>query len=326
MCLVVTGAGAYISNVIRNSPIGERQPNVFFTQEPAASQEENISFLDTYILPSETATALDYGSLPITQTVVVSMATEAAAESIIASSKSTQSAIAINNDGATSTAQSISTGTAIAAATNDEIARQEQKKIAFDEAEQQRLLERQTMQDQLEIAFEYTWKVGGSIILILVICLAILYTFRKIMTSANRKAVEAISDNLLENIQVPVVQVSTDAHSGFEHVVAITSGEYAILRKAVIDLKGRLSRRTVVRGGYFKETRWNQIYSELLRRDAEEIAFFERNTNGGISPTKAGWKWLGLTPPTPPLGFESIESLQNAAIHHATPLHASGEG
>lgn len=324
MCLVVTSAGAYISNVIRNAPISEPRPNVFFTQEPASVQGKNTSLLDTYIPSSPTPTELDYGSLPITQTVVVSMATEAAAESIIASSKSTQSAIAMNNDGATSTAQSIATGTAIVAATNDEIARREQNKVAFDEAEQQRLLERQKMQDGLEIVFEYTWKVGGSIILILVICLAILYVFRRIMTSVNRKAAEAISDNLLENIQVPVVQVSTDAHSGFEHVVAITSGEYAILRKATIDLKGRLSRRTIVRGGYFKETRWNQIDDMLLDKGADGVAFFERSAHG-ISPTKAGWKWLGLTPPTHPFEVESAESSETAVIHHAKPLHTSGE-
>lgn len=307
-CAIFGVMSYYIAGAISNAPKAESLPNVFFTQEPTNAQ---VSIFDTYIAASETPTPLDYGALPITQTVVAVGEIEAAAQATIAASGSTQIAVAKIADGSTATARSAATDTAYAQATNDRILR-----------DQNRIESEQQAKATLAIVLEYVWKVGGSIVLGLAISLGMAYKFHIEKLKVNRKAVERVTDDFLHNLSPVTVQVSTNTHSGYQMAISITPAEMVVLKQAVLDLKGDLSRSKIVAGNYFKERRWNTLDDELLRENAEGVALFERDTKG-IHPTEAGYRWLGLPVPAPPLEEKSPETVEFPAIP-VTARHVTG--
>lgn len=304
MCLGVGFASWLIYRAVKDQPV------VWSTEIPVAqvsrATQETFLIFDTP-KPSETATLqptpIDFGDLPITQTAVKILEVANTVQAEVNTNRETQNALDGIAANATSTQVAVATGTAMAVSTAG-------ARAEFDKQNAQRELDRQEAQDNLDIAFAYIWKVGGSALIILAIALSMLYAYRSSQIRANRKVVETISENFLENIQAPIVQTSTDAHSGAEHAVDITAAEYLVLQRAVVDLGGVLSRRKIVDGDYFKALRWRRIDDELIRKDINKIAFFARLPSGALTPTLEGWKWLKLTPPTPPPAQKSIENLQ----------------
>lgn len=305
MCLGVAFASWLIYAGLKD------QPAILNTEAPVVASAdiptETFFVFDTPAplptsTPYPTSTPISYGDLPITQTAVKVLVIANTAQAGIAQANGTQNALDTAKGNATATQQAVATGTAWALATADAQAK-------TDQANAERTLARQNAQDSLEIAVAYTWKIGGSILLILAISLTMLWIYYRAQLQAHRKALGAISDDFLENIQAPVVQTSLDTHSGAEHPVAMTAAEMITLKRAVVELKGILSRRRIILGEYFTGTRWRELDDELLNKDANGVAYFDTLPSGAITPTDAGWKWLGLTPPTSPINHEALESL-----------------
>jgi hypothetical protein len=125
-------------------------------------------------------------------------------------------------------------------------------------------------------------------------------------------------DNEAEDVQIPPVQISTARNETFEHTVAISNEEKAILRRAAVDLGGRFSRRTIT-PQYFSDTRWRDIDDELMTPGYNGVSFAGSNPDDSISLTDAGYKWLGLTrPSSPPPGYFT-ETPPPADETHPTP-------
>jgi hypothetical protein len=165
------------------------------------------------------------------------------------------------------------------------------------------------------------------VVTLLIITLTALVTYYRVQLTAHQNEIErqaAENYNLLDELQPPT-QISTSPNESFEHTPAIKESERIILRKAAIELKGRFSQRTMT-PLYFSDTRWREIRTELLHVSTNGVSYAEVNTDGSISLTDAGYKWLGINPPAPLSNEKSPETQQNTEeTHHTTPQHTEGD-
>jgi hypothetical protein len=112
----------------------------------------------------------------------------------------------------------------------------------------------------------------------------------------------------LGSIHIPqevAPQISTAPNESFEHRVNISRDEMATLRRAVVEFGGRLSRRKMC-PDYFSDPRWREIYQELKRESPNHVSYAVEVGDGSLMLTDAGYKWLGLSPTSPPEGFSPI--------------------
>lgn len=113
----------------------------------------------------------------------------------------------------------------------------------------------------------------------------------------------------------------------YEHNIRISPAERATLRRAIIELRGVLSRRRLngeneSKITYFSEQRAEQILAELRRENANGVSLAVFGPNSMTLAMPQLYQWLGL--PSPPLNKISPESTENAAKSRPTPPHPSG--
>lgn len=142
------------------------------------------------------------------------------------------------------------------------------------------------------------------------------------LAKAPRKGEPAQSESpILPSAQIVQIQsAQNESVEVCELHLNITHIERAILRRAVIELNGVLSRRRLT--GYYSEQRAEQILVELRRENANGVALAVIGPNSVTLATPQLYQWLGL--PTPPPLVKSPETGENTAESHPTPPHSGG--
>jgi hypothetical protein len=121
-----------------------------------------------------------------------------------------------------------------------------------------------------------------------------------------------------QNVQL----TSEDGRSAYQHDVKITSSEKATLRRAVVELRGMLSRRRLngendTKTAYFSEERAEEILADLRRENADGVSLAVVGPNKVTLAMPQLYTWLGL--PTPPSEKLSQEIAENPANPNPTP-------
>jgi hypothetical protein len=128
--------------------------------------------------------------------------------------------------------------------------------------------------------------------------------------------------------ETQTVQIAhPEARAVYEHDIQITSSERAILRRAIVELGGILSRRRLngeneSKTIYFSEGRAEQILLELRTENANGVSLAVLGPNSVTLAMPQLYQWLGL--PTPPSVKKSPETMENTAKTHPTPPHPGG--
>lgn len=115
---------------------------------------------------------------------------------------------------------------------------------------------------------------------------------------------------------------SQDGRSAYQHDVNITPPEKATLRRAVIELRGTLSRRRLngendTKIIYFSEERAEEILTELRRENVDGVSLAVFGPNKITLAMPQLYTWLGLPPPLQEKVSQEIA--ENAANPHPTP-------
>lgn len=147
------------------------------------------------------------------------------------------------------------------------------------------------------------------------------------LANAPRKA-ESEPESEQSEPDTQTVQIAhPEARAVYEHDIQITPKERAVLRRAVIELDGILSRRRLngenpTKTVYFSEQRAEQILAELRRENPNGVSLAVFGQNNMTFAMPQLYQWLGL--PSPLSVKTSPETAKNTAESRPTPPHAGG--